>query len=721
MTPLLPLLVAATCAAEVAPPPRPVPDPFAAVAWVRAEGEAAGTGVVVDVGRRWLVTCRHVVGERKAVEVFFPWRKENRELVTERAEYLAHRDALRKAGLLVRGTVVRTSDAADLALVELDAVPAGVTAAPPARRVGWPGEVVRVVGNRNDLDTLWNVTTGPVRAAGPLPDGYFWRGVKLAAGVNAVVAQLPIEEGDSGGPVFDAKGELLGVAAALRRGCPLAAVVVSAVEVKAFVDGEGVKPAPRKAAPPTVYDTLIRATVWVRPSATDHQCAAVLIDTMWGRCYLTSARGIGPGDRVALVSSVPTEDGTSWTTERAAYRNPGWAASCLGWDSATVVARDPVRDLALLQLDDNQGGREPAIPLAAKAAVPGDAVHAMSHPAGLELAWVYAAGAVRQRGRVNLAGSDPADAVDSLILQLPAQGRAPGGPVVNDAGELVGLLTARDGPAGLVGYAVSLAEIRSFLDVARPHAQGGTPAQTWSGVLSRAVARVNEERRSAAGKYEEHAHGHFNSGRYRMAIASAERAMRVSPPGLRGDLGVEAALVLAKSLNAQGKPADAARVLDRLVEVGRRDDYLLKAQAALATAAKDHRKARSSLELLVEINPYFDEPRLALADTLFELGEDEKAAAAYADGYHLGDSPAVIAIHARRQADAILAREPKAHGRAADWMAKVFAALSAKAPRDPRVRDGLEPILRAAAAAKTDADRLAALRRFAPGTLPKDE
>ena len=87
-----------------------------------------------------------------------------------------------------------------------------------------------------DLDNVWNVTTGAVRASGALADGYFWRGKRLAANAPALVGQLPIEEGDSGGAVFDRRGEVVGMACALRRQCPLAAVVISAPAIRRFLN-----------------------------------------------------------------------------------------------------------------------------------------------------------------------------------------------------------------------------------------------------------------------------------------------------------------------------------------------------------------------------------------------------------------------------------------------------------------------------------------------------
>ena len=91
----------------------PVERPFASCAWVRAENDGAGGGFVVDASKRLLVTARHVVADRKKVDVCFPWQREG-ELVTDRAEYLRHRDALRERKLLVNGTVLKTSDEFDL-------------------------------------------------------------------------------------------------------------------------------------------------------------------------------------------------------------------------------------------------------------------------------------------------------------------------------------------------------------------------------------------------------------------------------------------------------------------------------------------------------------------------------------------------------------------------------------------------------------------------------
>jgi len=94
-----------------------------ATVWVRAGDRATGTGWVVDVDRRWVVTARHVVGDRDTVEVDFIDHP-----ITDRRHYVADHADLRRRGLTAVGRVIRRHDNADLALLELDRLPAGVPA-----------------------------------------------------------------------------------------------------------------------------------------------------------------------------------------------------------------------------------------------------------------------------------------------------------------------------------------------------------------------------------------------------------------------------------------------------------------------------------------------------------------------------------------------------------------------------------------------------------------
>jgi S1-C subfamily serine protease len=663
----------------------PAPAPPAPCAWVRAENDGAGAGFVVDADKRLLVTCRHVVADRKRVDVFFPWHRDG-ELGTDRAEYLRHRDALRATKLLVSGTVLKRSDELDLALIQLDAIPPDAKAVTFAARMPRPGESLSVVGNRLDLDTLWNLTTGPLRTSGRLAEGYFWRGKRLAENAPVLIGQLPIEEGDSGGPVFDSRGELVGMACALRRRCPLAAVAISTGAIRHFV-GAAEVPA-KESELGAIADALVRATVWVKPAATDAHIAGALVE---GDLVLTCARGLGDRERVGVA--LPLRAGGQWVGERAAYRDPLTLSLRGAWRSGVVVARDASRDLALIRLDAPREQMEPAA-LAKSIPKPGDPLHAMSHPGGLEFAWVYAAGAVRQRGRVALEAGENAPRVDALVCQLPAQHGSPGGPILNAKGELVGVLSAREG-AQMVAYCATSGEIRTFLDLALRD----RPAKTLAGLLARIEALPGRYASALAGALAGRADAHRKAGR----LAEAERDCEAA---LFFDSGCAAGrLCRARML----PPEEAVAELDA---AGRgpflRDALVLRAD--LAARAKDFRKARGDLERVLDVFPADAGARRRLAGVQLALGEDAKAADAIRDTLRADPKrlPS-IAADLLAQAATLEQKYPDSPAVAADWLTKALAAAEKAGAK------GAAAVLKAAAGAKSDAERLRALRAGVKG------
>ncbi|VTT97964.1 serine protease : Serine protease OS=Rhodopirellula sallentina SM41 GN=RSSM_03987 PE=4 SV=1: Trypsin_2: Trypsin_2: TPR_15 [Gemmataceae bacterium] len=656
-------------------------DLLASVAWVRAENDGAGTGFVVDAGKRLLVTCRHVVADRKTVDVIFPWVRGG-ELVTDRAAYLGNRALLRERGLLVAGKVLKTADEFDLALVELESLPAGTRAVTFARARP-PGEPLTVVGNRLDLETVFNLTRGPMRVGGTLANGYFWRGKKLAANADVLVGQLPTEEGDSGGPVFDARGRLVGMASALRRQCPLAAVCISAKEIWAFAG----LPAPLEDKPEAgdLAEALTRATVWVRPTATDAQVAGVLLEP---DLVLTCGRKFTPGDRVGVA--LPLRDADRWVTERAAYRDPLDLRLRGAWRSALVLATDRDRDLTLLKLDAPVKDA-PKLVLAPRHPALGDTVHTMSHPGGLEFAWVYAGGPVRQRGHLTVSPDDRPRKVSVLVCQLPAQAGSPGGALLNDRGELVGVLSARES-AQLVGYAVAAEEIASFLDVALTDRR----PMTLAGLAARIEGLPARFARSAALGSAVRAEALRRNGEGGAALRECDTAVSLDPGC------VPARVCRARLLDAAGKPTEALAELDEAVARGPFDRGVLLLRAEWSAQAKDWRKARGSLERVLDADPADADARQRLVGVLLELGEDSRAAAAVGDTLRADPKrlPGVVA-DLLAQADAMAAKYPDVPSVPAGWVLKAVTAAKRPELADP---------LKRAAAAKDDTERLAVLR-----------
>ena len=427
---------------------------FPSVVYLRADPDGVGTGWVVDAENRLIVTCRHVVGEQTTLEVFFPIFCAGR-LLADSGDYLGQRAKRRESGHLVTGKILRTSDALDLALIEVPSLPAGTRALKLAVNRVSLGQSVRSIGHRGDIDTLWNSTAGTVRQNGRLAEGYFWRAEKLAVDMPSLILQSPIEVGDSGGPVLNGRGEVVGMVSALRRRAPLAAVGPDAAAIRAFLNRT--EPSPKRG--PGIFDEMARNTVWIHPTATDVRCAGVVVDR-GRRWVLTSAAGVGSFDRVGVAFPVLGKDGEI-VGEVAAYKDGVELHLSKRWQIGTVLHRDFRRDLALVQMDTLPDGVQ-GVSLAVREPAIADRAVAMSHPTGLEFAFVASSGNVRQRGSIALARAGTFAKPDVNLFQLPATGTAPGGPICNDRGELLGVQAAKDAPLHQA-YAASLAEVRAFL------------------------------------------------------------------------------------------------------------------------------------------------------------------------------------------------------------------------------------------------------------------
>jgi hypothetical protein len=200
-----------------------------------------------------------------------------------------------------------------------------------------------------------------------------------------------------------------------------------------------------------------RSTVWVRPTATDARTAGVLVDA-GRRWILTSASGLGTDDRVGVAFGIQKDGRT--VGERDAYRDPVELVLQGVWFPGTVLLRDAARDLALIELDGLPKDRQ-ALRLAERPPETGMRVRAIAHPGGLDFGFTASAGIVKQTGKVSLGRGTAA--VPSLLLQLPAQGNASGGPVLNPRGELLGVLSGKVAANQQAAYAACPAEVRAFL------------------------------------------------------------------------------------------------------------------------------------------------------------------------------------------------------------------------------------------------------------------
>lgn len=187
-----------------------------------------GTGWVVSRFGRQVVTNAHVVGTADRVVVMFPVHNDGR-LVAEREYYDKNYRKLAKDGLAVEGKVLKRDTQRDLAVIVLDSIPGDATELRLAASSPSPRDRVHSIGNPGASEALWIYTSGTVRQV--------YR--KQDSNMQVIETQSPLNPGDSGGPVVNDRGELVGVNRAIKSGAQLISLCIDVSELKAFLRGGG--------------------------------------------------------------------------------------------------------------------------------------------------------------------------------------------------------------------------------------------------------------------------------------------------------------------------------------------------------------------------------------------------------------------------------------------------------------------------------------------------
>jgi S1-C subfamily serine protease len=198
-------------------------------AWLLNEQEEShGSGVLVDLERRLVMTNYHVVGSAREVTVFFSAYDGNGELITDPGVYTENFPVLREAGIAMVGRVVARWKRKDLAIVQLPQLPVEAQAVPLAAHSVQPGETVHSVGNSGARKQrcLWRYTRGVVRSTYLCPE----------EGIYFLESDSPINKGDSGGPMVSDRGELVGLVTQYRTDARLVSQAIELREVRSLLD-----------------------------------------------------------------------------------------------------------------------------------------------------------------------------------------------------------------------------------------------------------------------------------------------------------------------------------------------------------------------------------------------------------------------------------------------------------------------------------------------------
>ena len=214
-----------------------------------------------------------------------------------------------------------------------------------------------------------------------------------------------------------------------------------------------------------VYDRTLHSTVWVLipVSGTRARSGSGSLIDVNRRLVLTNYHVVGDDDTGFV--SFPIFQGGKLVAERDAYRAPGKRIP------AKVVARDPKRDLAVLQLEGPVPSEARAMKLAKDSPSPGQRVHSIGNPGASGALWAYTEGSVRQvyRSKIRTMDKDSGKSfeIDARVVetQSPVNQGDSGGPVVNDRGELVAVVQGHvpDAQARSVSIFIDVSEVRDLL------------------------------------------------------------------------------------------------------------------------------------------------------------------------------------------------------------------------------------------------------------------
>lgn len=162
-----------------------------------------GSGSLIDLEKRIVLTNYHVVDDKDIALVQFPIYSKAGELMSDKTVYIDNA----KAGRAIKGKVLTRDVNRDLAFIQLEKVPAGTPVMQLAKTSVGVGATTWNIGSPGDVKQVFSVTEGKVRAVGEqrfLVGGGGGKVFEVSAKV--VTTTNPSNPGDSGGPLIDKNG-----------------------------------------------------------------------------------------------------------------------------------------------------------------------------------------------------------------------------------------------------------------------------------------------------------------------------------------------------------------------------------------------------------------------------------------------------------------------------------------------------------------------------------
>lgn len=229
----------------------------------------------------------------------------------------------------LRARVYRVDPARDLALLKLEALPAAVKAVPffPLARTVDEGEDCYVIGSQNNGPAWW-IRSGTVSQVFDFPEGLsqFAAGAERRDGhiererATVVVTDTRISGGDSGGPLLNVKGELIGLtfATPANRSAGSVGWHIALEHVRAFVND---LPAKDEGVPFDAWTAGLPSAVVLEPELADGDRDG-RIDSLRYRYGLLSPENPRAAPRPAAITVYIDFSQRSSRSDREADRLP---------------------------------------------------------------------------------------------------------------------------------------------------------------------------------------------------------------------------------------------------------------------------------------------------------------------------------------------------------------------------------------------------------------
>lgn len=273
---------------------------------------------------------------------------------------------------------------------------------------------------------------------------------------------------------------------------------------------------------------------------------------------------------------------------------------------ARVIDSDSKRDLAVIQVD-TLPETAAALPVAAENPMQGETVHSIGSPSGSDALFVYTSGTVRAVCRSQHYFST-GQYVDAMVVetQSPTNPGDSGGPVVNDAGEVVAVVSSGNMGARLISTFISVEEVHAYMAEVR----------NW----------LNPEQ---AAEFHDRGKNYFGKRRFGRAVADFDEAISLSP---------DVAAYYNDRGDAYYSLGHYDRALADFTQAIRRDKaYALAFSNRGWTFYQkgDYSTAVEDFEEAIRLDSTLDEAHSGLAAVHYAQGDLEQALASYTQAIRL--------------------------------------------------------------------------------------